>query len=740
MKKFLSVIIALTIVLAMMPVGVFALSDISGATIDTIASETYTASEITPTPTVTLNGNTLVEGVDFTYEYSNNIDVGTATVTVVGMGNYSGTASKNFSIARATFSVGISIADWREGETPNQPVITGIPESLMSVAVVEYRADSDGSSYSTEVPTTAGNYLVKVNLARTSNYNRCGASAKFTIGAPKLAQTITADNVTATYGDTNTAVSATTTGNGTISYAVTEGTDVVDVNATTGALTIKKAGTATVTVTAAVTDTYKAATKDVTVTVNPVVVAVPEADTTEFTYDGTAKTYTIATNDAYTVNGNVQTDANETGYNVTVALNDETNYKWDDDTTAPKTYNFVINKAVVTAPVADTAEFTYTGTAQTYTIAPNDAYTVEGNIQINANETGHTVTVTLNDEANYKWDDGTTAPKTYEFIIDKATIVITAKDKNTTTGNVAPTLGEGDYTVEGLVNGETLKTNPTLSYESTPNMTDGGKFNITVSGAEAPDGDNYNIEYNNATLTVTKSAQGGGMLLVLLLRANEAEAPTEPEVPVEPETPAEPDAPAEPGASEDCTKDEACPLYNFIDLDLNAWYHDGVHFCVTEGLMLGTDETTFDPMLTVNRATLVTVLWRLAGSPAVDTAADFTDVEADMWYTDAIAWASANGIVNGYGEGKFGTTDKITREQTVAILNRYAIVKALANSEDAEASLDYTYSDWAKNNVAWAVENGLLENLGIDVTDLTAEASRTELATYIYRFVKNIVK
>lgn len=799
MKKFLSVIIALTIVLAMMPVAVFAATDISGATISTIASQEYTGNAITPTPTVKVNGNTLTEGVDFTYSYENNVNVGTtATVIITGMGNYTGTASKTFRISQASFTFSVSIAGWTEGETASTPTVSGNKSG--GTVTFEYKVKTaSNSTYTDTVPTTAGEYTVRASIAATTNYRKATATATFTIGAPKAAQTITAADVTATFGDTGKAVSASTNGNGAITYAVSAGTDVVDVNATTGALTIKNAGTATITVSAAATDTYKAATKEITVTVDPKEVAIPAADSAEFTYTGEELTYAIDENDAYTVNDNAQTNAGT--YTVTVTLNDTANYVWADGTTAAKTYEFVIGKVVVAAPAADSAEFTYTGTEQTYTIASSDYYTVDGDAQTNAGT--YTVTATLNDADNYVWADGTTAPKTYEFIIGKATITITAIDKTANTGDDVPEFTEEDYVVEGLVNGETLKTNPTLSYETAPDMENGGDVVINISGAEAPDGDNYDIVYNNATLTVNlvKEAQGSGMMIVLLLKKNAADdngiavevVETEGgSITVDPTDAAEnATVTLTPSANEGyefdylkvtnangaeialteadgaytfimpasdvtvtatfkkvedaveadaCTKDESCPLYNFVDLDLNAWYHDGVHFCVTEGLMLGTDETTFDPMLTVNRATLVTVLWRLAGSPAVDTAADFTDVEADMWYTDAIAWAAANGIVNGYGDGKFGTNDQITREQTVAILNRYASVKELATTEDVEAPADYTYSDWAKNNVAWAVENGLFAELGIDVTDLTAEASRAELATYIARFAKNIAK
>ena len=158
------------------------------------------------------------------------------------------------------------------------------------------------------------------------------------------------------------------------------------------------------------------------------------------------------------------------------------------------------------------------------------------------------------------------------------------------------------------------------------------------------------------------------------------------------------------------------------------------------GLMNGTGNGKFSPEITTDRAMLVTVLWRLEGCPVVDSPVAFDDVADGLWYSDAIDWASANGIVNGYGDGKFGPTDQITREQIMAILNRYAAYKNWTDGTALPMIPQYNCSIWAENNVIWADMNGLLNGLGVDITDMTAKASRAELAAYLARFMQNIVK
>ncbi len=109
----------------------------------------------------------------------------------------------------------------------------------------------------------------------------------------------------------------------------------------------------------------------------------------------------------------------------------------------------------------------------------------------------------------------------------------------------------------------------------------------------------------------------------------------------------------------------------FSDVPADAWYAEAVSWCREHGVMNGTSSAVFSPDRIMTRAMFATVLYRAAGSPAVEGAARFRDVTAGSWCADAVAWAAANGIVNGYGNGLFGPNDPVTHEQTVAILWRY---------------------------------------------------------------------
>ncbi|MBQ7923386.1 MAG: S-layer homology domain-containing protein [Clostridia bacterium] len=178
----------------------------------------------------------------------------------------------------------------------------------------------------------------------------------------------------------------------------------------------------------------------------------------------------------------------------------------------------------------------------------------------------------------------------------------------------------------------------------------------------------------------------------------------------------------------------------FTDVSEEAWYYEDVEFVYENDLMIGTDNDVFSPNAIVNRAMLVTVLWRLEGSPIIDSHVDFVDVPANEWYTDAVNWASANGIVNGYGDGTFGANKDLTHEQVMAILNRYAVYKKWSENVTGNVDDSYINSGWADNNVLWADLNGMFKGIGSDITDLTTSATRAELAAYLRRFCENIMK
>ena len=189
----------------------------------------------------------------------------------------------------------------------------------------------------------------------------------------------------------------------------------------------------------------------------------------------------------------------------------------------------------------------------------------------------------------------------------------------------------------------------------------------------------------------------------------------------------------------DCPRDESCPLAPFTDADRFAWYHDGVHYCVENGLMVGTSKTTFAPNATITRGMIVTILWRLKGSPIVDSPMDYDDVKPEDWCGEAVRWADSTGVVTGYENGRFGPNDPITREQMAAMLWRYAGSPAVEGSLSSFADGGQTGS-WAQPAMIWAVDQGVIAGVSNDRLDPRGRATRAQAAMILMRFSKNVAQ
>lgn len=170
----------------------------------------------------------------------------------------------------------------------------------------------------------------------------------------------------------------------------------------------------------------------------------------------------------------------------------------------------------------------------------------------------------------------------------------------------------------------------------------------------------------------------------------------------------------------------------FTDVKSGNWFYDAVKYAYEQGLMTGTSATTFAPNGTMNRAMIVTVLYRLENSPAVTGASKFTDVPAGQWYSDAVAWAAANKIVNGYDETTFGPMNAVTREQMAAILFRYEQVKGLENvtlEENLNRFPDQNkISAYAIPALQWAVGQKIINGNADGTLDPTGTATRAQVA------------
>ena len=176
----------------------------------------------------------------------------------------------------------------------------------------------------------------------------------------------------------------------------------------------------------------------------------------------------------------------------------------------------------------------------------------------------------------------------------------------------------------------------------------------------------------------------------------------------------------------------------FPDVTEGDWFYDAVRYAYETGLMDGVEDNLFAPNSETTRAQLVTILYRLAGQPAVSGNLPFTDVESGTWYTDAVAWAAQNGIVNGVSDTEFAPGDDITREQLAVILYRYAAYQGYDVSQRADLSGfgdASSISDYAQEALSWAHAQGLV--LGFEDGSLRPQgtASRAQIAAVLMRFL-----
>ena len=195
------------------------------------------------------------------------------------------------------------------------------------------------------------------------------------------------------------------------------------------------------------------------------------------------------------------------------------------------------------------------------------------------------------------------------------------------------------------------------------------------------------------------------------------------------------------GSVSDCPRDESCPMCGFADLNRSAWYHDGVHYCLENGLMAGVSDAAFHPGDTTTRAQLVTILWRLEGEPVVNDLTDFSDVPDDTWYSEAVRWAAGEGIAEGFGSGLFGSEETIDREQTATLLYRYARYKGYdvsASADLLEFSDASDISGYARDAMGWAKEEGLIYGTDAKTLNPKGESSRAQVASILMRFCENI--
>lgn len=169
----------------------------------------------------------------------------------------------------------------------------------------------------------------------------------------------------------------------------------------------------------------------------------------------------------------------------------------------------------------------------------------------------------------------------------------------------------------------------------------------------------------------------------------------------------------------------------FTDVVAGSWYADAVAWAVAKGITTGTSETTFSPNASCSRAEMVTFLWRLAGSPAASGTNPFTDVAAGSWYYDAVMWAVANNVTTGTSATTFSPTAIVDRAQSVTLLYRYAgqpTVETTSSFGDVPAGVYYA------DAVNWAAANGVTTGTSSTTFSPNDACSRAQIVTFMYRY------
>lgn len=204
----------------------------------------------------------------------------------------------------------------------------------------------------------------------------------------------------------------------------------------------------------------------------------------------------------------------------------------------------------------------------------------------------------------------------------------------------------------------------------------------------------------------------------------------------EPDTPDIPDIPLPPVTP----TPTPTPELPFDDVKPGDWFYNDVVYVYEKGIMDGVDNRVFSPNTTLNRAMFVTMLYRVAGEPAVSKTADFSDVPGDTWFSDAVAWASSQGIVDGYDDDLFGPYNSLTREQLATILYRYAKWSGRSTYAPTDALAGFAdaaeVSAYALDAMRWAVYTGLMQG-SENGLEPQSSASRAQVAAIIHRFLDN---
>ena len=700
----------------------------------------YSGTAKTPKATVKLGNTTLTIGTDFTVEYANNVDAGQATITITGIGDYTGSKTGTFTIEPAKLkdnSVKItSCIKEYDGTTTANPTFSVDPTNSADTVEVLCDAAYDNQHAGSEKVVTASNIhfggpdgqnyvLEKPELEVTYNFGQIMAREP---DLPKVVEVLQGEEK-----DLKTVIPEPWREGAAFSVDSEDQENAAQLGCRLdGAL-------------------LTAGEKTGSFSVNVTLSSVDLNGDGKAEYDNAAKALRI----------HVVERASQPP--VSGGEGDDPSQQQAFTLTGPKEMTYGQSVQMTAAGGAGTGQVTYWVTTR----GARGQAVIDSQGKLTATQAG-TVLVYAEKAGDDRYQDAKADP--VEVTIHPAQLTVQVHDKTALVGQEVPVLGKEDYTVSGLVGEDVLTTEPTLSYASPPDMSQPGQTAIQAAGAAAPAGGNYSsqITYQPGTLTI----QAVPVYPVTLTPADhgtvtascqQAASGTEVILTVVPEEGFFLEKMTASSAAglltlwqgEDGTYSFVMPEEEvtvtavfaqeipapeplpFLDVREDDWYYEDVGYVYRLGLMEGTGMGLFSPNGTTTRGMLVTILYRMEGVEAGTGWTPFQDVETDAYYSAPVGWAAWNGIVSGYEDDTFRPNDRITREQLAVILYRYGCYKEWTMSQQGDL---YQFSDWeschdyAWTALSWAVEAGLVQGKEMNRLDPLGPATRAQVAAILHRF------
>ena len=375
------------------------------------------------------------------------------------------------------------------------------------------------------------------------------------------------------------------------------------------------------------------------------------------------------------------------------------------------------------------------GFSYTETLAAAQALAQQGDsiILLNAGPDTTTYTLTL----NYN-DGGATANATYGVESGTEVTLPTptranysfngwSDGTNTYNGGVTYTVAaNATLTAQWTYNGPSSSGgSSTPIYSSTVEKTENGT--VTVSPKNAS---------KNTTVTITVTPDEGYELASLTVTDKDGKAVELTKVSDTKYTFTMPDGKVTVAATFGCDGGDNCPSKAFTDLGDKQWYHDSIDYAVENGLLEGTSPTTMEPNATLIRAQLAQILYNIEDKPAVTGEMVFEDVPASEWFYSPVLWANQNEIINGTSPTTFEPLENISRQDLALMLYRYAGKPAVTGDLDGFTDADQV-GDWAEEAMAWAVAEGIVQGDTPTTLNPTGTATRAEAAAMLQRFLEN---